>query len=158
MLKLRILRFSIPVMLAATVATLFSCTMQKATSGTITQGIEGTVYKVSGNQMPMKGGERSKPKPQVSEVYIYQATTSKQVQGQGTLYSQVNTKLVAKVSTDSKGHYRMALPAGLYSVFVKEGNLYFASESDGTGTLNPAGVLAGKVTTRNITVNHDAAY
>ena len=108
--------------------------------------------------MPMKGGERSKPKPQISEVYIYQATTVKQVQGQGTLYSYINTELVAKVKTDDNGHYRIALPVGLYSVFVKEGNLYFASESDGSGTLNPAEVVAGKITTRNVTVNHDAAY
>jgi hypothetical protein len=158
MLKLKILRFLAPVMLGFTIALLFSCTMQKTTSGPVTQGIEGNLYKVSGNQMPMKGGERSKPKPLISEVYIYQATTAKQVQGQGTLYSQINTKLAAKVKTDNNGHYKIALPAGLYSVFVKEGNLYFASESDGTGTLNPAEVVVGKITTRNITVNHDAAY
>jgi len=158
MLKLNILLASSKFLAITAIITLFSCTMQKSTQGNIQQGIEGNIYKVSGNQMPMKGAERAKPKPLVSEVYIYQATTSKQVQGQGTLYNQINTKLIAKVKTDSAGHYKVALPTALYSVFVKEGNLYFASESDGTGTLNPAQVITGQVTTRNITVNHDAAY
>jgi len=153
-------RSGVPVagLLAVIVVILVSCTIQKSTQSNLQQGIEGTIYKVSGNQMPMKGGERSKPKPQISEVYIYQATTAKQVQGQGTLYSRINTKLVAKVKTDNSGHYQVSLPTGLYSVFVKEGNLYFASESDGSGTLNPAQVTAGSISTRNITVNHDAAY
>jgi hypothetical protein len=138
--------------------TLFSCTMQKTTQVSLNQGIEGNIYKVSGNQMPMKGTQRNKPKALICEVYIYQATTAKQAQGQGTLYSHISTKLVSKVKTDSTGHFQAELPAGLYSVFVKEGNQYFASESDGTGTLNPAEVATGKVTTRNVTVNFDAAY
>lgn len=144
--------------MAIALFTLFSCTMQKTTQGALKQGIEGNIYKVSGNQMPMKGAERPKPKALVCEVYIYQATTPKQAQGQGTLYNAISTKLAAKVKTDSTGHYQAELPAGIYSVFVKEGNQYFAAESDGTGTLNPAQVVTGKVTTRNVTVNHDAAY
>jgi hypothetical protein len=158
MLNLNALYFPVKCLMAVAVSVLFSCTMQKSTQATLNQGIEGAIYKISGNQMPMKGAESSKPKRLVCEVYIYQATTAKQAQGQGTLYSQISTKLVAKVKTDSTGHYQAELPAGLYSVFVKEGKQYFASESDGTGTLNPAVVATNKVTTRNITVNFDAAY
>lgn len=158
MLKFKSLRFSVSVMLAVIAAVLFSCAMQKTTSGPVTQGIEGTVYKVSGNQMPMKGARRPKPRVLAVEVLIYEATTAKQAQGQGTLYDRISTKLVLKVKTDSAAHYQASLPVGLYSVFVKQGNHYFASESDGTGTLNPAEVVPGKVTTRNITVNFDAAY
>jgi len=158
MLKLKFLTVYAACFIAVAAVAMFSCTMQKSTQARIKQGIEGNVFKVSGNQMPMKGAKRAEPKPLVCEVYIYNATTAQQTQGQGTLYSQINTKLVTKIKTDSTGHYKEELPPGLYSVFVKEGNQYFASESDGTGTLNPARVATGKVTTRNITVNHDAAY
>jgi len=158
MLKSNILITPIKYLTVIVLFTLVSCTMQKTTQATLKQGIEGNIYKVSGNQMPMKGTERNRPKALVCEVYIYQATTSKQAQGEGTLYNTISTKLAAKVKTDSAGHYQAELPAGLYSVFVKEGNQYFAAESDGTGTLNPAQVVAEKVITRNVTVNHDAAY
>ncbi|CAM3772685.1 carboxypeptidase regulatory-like domain-containing protein [Mucilaginibacter galii] len=158
MLNLNILLKPVNLIVVAVAGLMFSCTMRMPPQTTIEQGIEGHIYKVSGNQMPMKGTQRSKPKALICEVYIYKPTTVKQAQGQGTLYSQINTPLVAKVKTDSAGHYQVKLPVGNYSVFVKEGNQYFASESDGTGNLNPAEVFAGKVTTRNITVNHDAAY
>ena len=147
-------------LLAIAVLTIIACTMQKTNLGKpIKQGIEGHIYLVTGNQMPMKGKPIQRHgKGIVREVWIYKATTMQQAEGQTPLFTKINTSLAAKVKSDSTGHYQAALPAGLYSVFVKEGNQYFASESDGTGTLNPAEVLTAKVTTRNITVNHDAAY
>ena len=145
---------------AIAVLTTIACTMQKTNLvKPIEQGIEGHIYLVTGNQMPMKGKPVQRHgKGIVREVWIYKATTMQQAEGQTPLFTKISTSLAAKVKSDSTGHYQAALPAGLYSVFVKERNQFFASETEGEGILNPAEVVAGKVTSRNVTVNIGAAY
>ncbi|MFD1258891.1 hypothetical protein ACFQ3S_18935 [Mucilaginibacter terrae] len=137
-----------------------SCSVQQRQSHTpVTQGIDGFIYLVTGNQMPMKGKPVQRHgKGMVREVWIYQATTVQQVQGQMPLFTSIHTRLAIKVWSDSTGHYQAALPAGMYSVFVKEGELFFASETDGPGIINPVEVVANKVASRNVTVNIGAAY
>lgn len=137
-----------------------SCAVQKQQVVTkINEGIEGYIYKVSGNQMPMKGKPiKAKGKGMVSEIWIYKATTLQQVQGRMPLFNRINTLLAIKVKSDSTGYYQATLPAGVYSVFVKEGNQLFAAETDGQGILNPAVVTAGKITSRNITLTTGALY
>ena len=134
--------------------------MQKAKSTiALSEGIQGYIYKVSGNQMPMKGKPgKAKGKSIVSELWIYKATTLQQAQGSMPLFSKINTLLAVKVKSDSTGYYQAALPAGVYSVFVKEGDQLFAAETDGQGILNPAVVTAGKITSRNITLTTGALY
>lgn len=137
-----------------------SCSMQKPQSSIpVTQGISGFIYQVTGNQMPMKGKPIQRHGKGIArEVWIYHATTAQQAQGQMPLFTKINTRLALKVMSDSTGHYQAALPVGLYSVFVKEGDQFFASETDGPGIINPAQVVANKVTIRNVTVNIGAAY
>jgi hypothetical protein len=146
--------------LALIMLAMVSCSAQKKqAAGPITQGINGYIYQVTGNQMPMKGKPVQRHgKGIVREVWIYQATTAQQVQGQIPLFNKINTRLAIKVTSDSTGHYQAALPAGLYSVFVKEGEQFFASETDGPGIINPAQVVADKVTNKNVTVNIGTAY
>jgi len=139
-----------------TLVAVISCSMQK--NKQISQGIEGRITRVSGNQMPMKGRPAPKGKGMVAEVYIYTATTVQQARGQMPLFDQVNGKPVLQTQSDSTGNYRVALPAGKYSVFVKVGEKFFAAETDGQGILNPAMVTTGQVTRRDIVVNIGAAY
>jgi len=145
---------------ALVLLTMVSCSVQQAkSSAPVTQGISGFIYQVTGNQMPMKGKPIQRHGKGIArEVYIYQATTLQQVQGQMPLFTKINTHLAVKVKSDSTGHYQASLPVGLYSVFVKEGDQFFASETDGPGIINPAQVMANKVTNRNVTVNIGAAY
>jgi hypothetical protein len=146
--------------LALIMLTMVSCSAQKKQSaGPVTQGINGYIYQVTGNQMPLKGKPVQRHGKGIArEVWIYQATTIQQAQGQMPLFNRINTRLAIKVKSDSTGHYQADLPAGLYSVFVKEGEQFFASETDGPGIINPARVIEGKVTSRNVTVNIGAAY
>jgi hypothetical protein len=138
---------------------LISCGMQKATqSSPLTQGIEGFVYLATGNQMPMIGQPRNQPKGIPTDVYIYKATSAQQATGSAPLFTEISSKLVAHVKSDTSGHYQVALPAGQYSVLVKHKGSYFSSESNDKGILTPADVTAGAITRRNVTVNVGAAY
>jgi len=124
----------------------------------ISQGIEGQITRVTGNQMPMKGRPAQKGKGIITDVFIYAATTVQQAQGQMPLFTHISGKPVAQTKSNSTGHYKVALPAGKYSVFVKIGEQFFASETDGQGILNPVEVTTGQVVKRDVTVNIAAAY
>lgn len=142
-----------------TALTIISCAMRRTGQpGNLAQGIDGYIYQVSGNQMPMKGKPRSKGKGVVRQVYIYKAATIADANGTIPLFNKINTKLIIQVTSDSTGHYKAELPVGKYSVLVKEGEKYFASETDGQGVLNPVDVTKGKIARRDVTVNVGAAY
>lgn len=147
-------------LIAITGLALVSCAMQKQkTQVNLSQGIEGYIYQTSGNQMPMKGKPvKHTGKGITRDVWIYQATTTQQTQGNIPLFTQIKSHLAAKVKSDSTGYYKCPLPAGHYSVFIKEGEQFFASETDGQGILNPVDVIAGNLTRRDINVNINAVY
>jgi hypothetical protein len=135
---------------------LASCAMQKIPAG---QGIEGFVYQASGNQMPMKGRPVSaKSKGITREIWIYEATPLQQAEGRLPLFNRINTRLISKTRSDSTGHYQVNVPAGRYSVLVKEGQQFFAAETNGIGTLTPVEVLHGKMSRRDVIVNLQASY
>jgi hypothetical protein len=125
----------------------------------ITQGLSGYVYKESGNQMPSPNRAPRKPKGIKCALYIYQPTTLKQVAGSSPVFTGVSGKLVTIVHSDSTGYYAVKLPVGKYSVFLRtDDQSFFADESDGDGILNPAEVIADKVSTRNFTLRRGAVY
>jgi hypothetical protein len=125
----------------------------------ITQGLSGYVYRESGNQMPSPNRKPGKPKGIKCDLYIYQPTTLKQVAGSNPVFTNVNSKLVTIVHSDSTGYYAVKLPVGRYSVFIStDKQSFFADESDGNGILNPAEVTANKLTSRNFTLRQGAVY
>lgn len=124
----------------------------------IGEGISGTIYLLSGNQMPGPGRPQSKGRGVSRPVYIYEATTPGQTEGASPLFNHIKTKLIAQTKSDSTGHYAIKLPPGKYSVFIAEGTQYFAAESDGTGTLNPVSVLPKTLTKKDFTLNTGAVY
>ena len=95
----------------------------------IKQGITGFIYEVKGNQMPMKGEELQKPRGIISEIFVYEATNTTQVDRVGTsaFYNDITTKLVTSVMSDSTGKFSVELPVGNYSLFIKIGKQYFAN-------------------------------
>jgi hypothetical protein len=137
-----------------------SCkTPKKGDSQNLRQGVEGYIYELTGNQMPMKGKPTNSNKHGVKrDIYIYKATALQQTQGKTPLFDQVNTPLVFKTISDRNGHYKANLPQGTYSVFVKEDGKFFAAETDGSGILNPVTVTSNTTTLRDITITVDAAF
>jgi hypothetical protein len=124
------------------------------------QGIEGYVFRISGNQMPSPDIKPNPPKGIKTTLYIFDLTNLVQVtrQGQSTFYSSVKTKLVKKIETDSTGYFKVELPAGRYSLFTKKGTLFFANWFDGSNNIAPVQVLPQKITKVEFKIDYDAYY
>jgi hypothetical protein len=126
----------------------------------ISQGIDGHVYFVSGNQMPSPNRKPSSPKGIKTTLYIYQLTNINQVtrQGQSVFYSAVNTKRITKIESDTTGYFKVQLEPGNYSIFTKKGALFYASIFDKDNNIAPVQVLAGKITKAEVRIDYDATY
>lgn len=126
----------------------------------IKQGISGFVYLESGNRMPMKGAEPQKPRGLSTTIYVYEATTLGQVSRVGTssYYTAIYSKPVTTVLSDSTGAFIVRLAPGIYSLFVKQGNRFYANAFDARNTIAPVTVEKGKLASAIITVNSSATY
>jgi hypothetical protein len=124
------------------------------------QGIEGYVYRVSGNQMPSPDRKPSPPKGIKTTLYIFELTNLGQVtrQGQSAFYYSIKTKLVSKIQTDTNGYFKISTEPGRYSLFTKKDELFFANWFDKDNNIAPAEVLQGKMTKVEFTVDYDAVY
>ena len=124
------------------------------------QGIEGMVIKVSGNQMPSPDIPRTPQKGFKTTLYIYELTNLSQVvkQNESAFYSTIYSKFVTKVETKEDGKYKVSLPEGKYSLFVKKGELFYANIFDGEGNIAPVTIEKGKMTTVVTKVDYDAVY
>lgn len=110
--------------------------------------------------MPMKGALPSSGKPFITTVFIYEPTNLSQVQrtGSSPIYTAIRTKLVASVKTDSTGSFHIRLPVGSYSLFIKQGNGYYANLFDDGNNIALFNVAEGKITEANLVVNSGAFY
>ncbi|WP_158825160.1 carboxypeptidase-like regulatory domain-containing protein [Mucilaginibacter lacusdianchii] len=135
---------------------LVACAIQK--NGSPTGTLQGHIYNLSGNQMPGPGRPKSRGRGVVKDIYVYQATTTTQATGNMPLFTKISSRLAAHTRSDSTGRYQVKLPAGKYSVFIKETNGYFAAEADGEGHLNPVIITNGQTTTRDVTITLNAVF
>jgi uncharacterized heparinase superfamily protein len=124
------------------------------------QGISGFVYEAIGNHMPMKGASKKTAKSLQCTILVYEPTNINQVDPQTatTLYTKIHTHEVASVNTDSTGFFKIQLPIGKYSLFIKQGDQYFANMFDQFNNIALFEVLPTKFTEVKLTVNKAAAY
>ena len=140
------------------------------------QGINGFVYTISGNQMPMKnlgsnGKSNGRPadlllidstayKGLQTTIYIHAPTDIQQVLpiGNSIIYTAINTPLVATVSSDSSGAFSIALPEGDYSIFLKLGDRYYANNFNQFNQICPVKVEAGRFTSVKLAMNIGVTY
>jgi len=119
-------------------------------------GITGTVYVLSGNQMPAPNRKKSPGRGIRATVCIFRLTSESQVvQVDPTHYRTILTPLVRQVETDEKGRFQVHLPPGTYSVFTKKGQLFYASRRDEKNHIAPVEVLPGKMTQVTCSVESD---
>ena len=118
----------------------------------VSQGVWGTILKIEGDCMPgIVGEERPNPCrvfPVIREVLVFEYTTDKDVVYSliyPTFYEKVNTKLIARTTSDNEGFFELALQPGKYSVFVIEDGLLYAAGCDGLGGINPLTVELSNV-------------
>lgn len=124
------------------------------------QGIEGYLYKVTGNQMPSPDVKPARPKAVKGTIYIYQLTNiSQAVKKNGSsFYSSVSTRLVKKVPTNSKGYFKVLLAPGKYSVFIKRDTVLYANRFDSQNNIAPVEVFAGKMSKIEVRMDYNAVY
>ena len=110
--------------------------------------------------MPGPGSSKSIPKGTPATVLVFEPTTISQVTQSGTspLYTAISTQRVASVRADSSGQFIVALPPGSYSLFVKQGKLFFANSFDTNNHINLFTVEEGKLTRVKLIVNSAASY
>ncbi len=142
-------------------AVISGCSLVKTTKTTIVrQGISGLVTAVTGNQMPMKGVDPMPPKGLAAIIYVYEQTNLSQVtkSNKTGIYTAIQTKRLATIKTDSVGTFRIALPVGKYSLFIKSRESYFANDFDQFNNICLVEVEAQKWTTARIVLNSAASY
>lgn len=136
---------------------LMSCIALKPNQKT-KQGICGTVLLKQGNQMPGPGRIASPGQAVVREIAIYQLTNLSEAKTNGTYFTGIKTACVAKTSSNGRGYFEVALPAGQYSVFVVEKEGLYANYFNGKGSINPVEVLKDSLIRKDIYISHKAAF
>lgn len=121
-------------------------------------GIKGKVEWISGNQMPGPDKPVGKTINIQREIWIYEAVSIDQVKSDGVFFSEIPTKLVKKAKTKSTGNFKVKLPPGEYSIFIKEENGLFANRFDGQSRISYVEIKRGKFTQMNIRIDYEAAY
>jgi hypothetical protein len=122
------------------------------------QGVQGTVLWLEGNQMPGFGNSRTPPKGISREILFYEPTRMDQAKYADGLYSDIQTKLIAKATSNKTGEFEVTLPDGEYSVFIQEPEGLFANTFDGNGRINVIEVKKGVYSKIKIQVNYKAAF
>ncbi len=147
--------------MAIITASFIACHQNKISqSVNMKQGIEGYVYRISGNQMPQPGIEPPPPPPFSTTVYIYEATNISEVirVKQSAYYRSINKKLITTVQSDSTGHFAVELPVGSYSLFTKVKDLFYANMFDMYNNIALVKVDSAKTTAATIKVDAGAIY
>ncbi|GIV39704.1 MAG: hypothetical protein KatS3mg033_1504 [Thermonema sp.] len=124
----------------------------------IKEGIAGQVLWREGNWMPAPNAPERKAQGIEREVYVYELTTDAQTEKNGSFYTAIHSKPVAKTRSDANGCFEIALPPGRYSLFVKEKEGWFANRFDGEGHIQPVEVKAGELSRVDLVVDYKAAY
>lgn len=124
-----------------------------AVAQSLKQGIHGQVFLVA-SALPDSPSTPSTPNAGIKrEVAIYELTTLDMAAHKNGFFENVPTKLVASILSADDGSFRIKLPPGTYSVFIKEGDALYANLFD-QNRINPVVVKPRKYTWLSITVEY----
>ncbi|CAN5275823.1 hypothetical protein BH23BAC2_BH23BAC2_10670 [soil metagenome] len=123
---------------------------------TINQGVWGDVWFWSGDFMP---GGRGKICPVKRKVYVYEWTTSSDVEKIGftSFFSAVNTNLVAIAESDNEGFFQTELEPGIYSLFVKEDGIFYSNLLN-SNVIFPVNIDVNKVSEVRFDITYKASF
>jgi hypothetical protein len=125
------------------------------------QGISGVVSWVSSNQMPSPDEPVAslKSSPVEREIYVYALTNQAQTESpEDRFYSNIKTKLIARVKSGKDGKFKIKLPIGNYSLFAKETKGLYANRFDGAMNIFPVRVERNKWSNIEFFIDHQAVY
>ena len=139
---------------ALTFLVLFSACKSNRVNGD--QGISGQVTFVSGNQMPP--ADASTEKGVERTIIIHEATKLSQVTGRPPLFDHISTSLITTTKTNADGQFQQPLPPGKYSIFVKEGEQFYANQFNTDNFIQIIVVKPNTWETIEISINYSASY
>lgn len=124
----------------------------------IVQGVSGSCVYRYGDWMPgpEKCGQWSTSERRI--LFFTPTVDSQTVTSGVSWFTAINTTLVAETTCDANGCYQLALPAGRYSIFIREEGKYYANSRAGDGTIGEVTVDSASVTRRNLILDYNAAY
>ena len=134
----------------------------KNAEAVVTQGICGTVLEKRGNYMPSPDSARPNPggTPVEREVLIFPLLNMNQIDAgeNGFINSVRNVKPVNTVKSATDGTFCVSLPAGQYSVVVREPKGLYANLSDSQNNIFPVRVEKGKKVQVTVEITHQAVF
>jgi len=92
------------------------------------------------------------------EIWIYEVVSIDDVKSDGVFFSYIPTQVVKKLKCNSNGRFKVKLPPGEYSLFVKEEKGLFANQFDSQNRINCVVVKPKEFTEITILINYEAAY
>ncbi|MGB3619497.1 MAG: carboxypeptidase regulatory-like domain-containing protein [Catalinimonas sp.] len=127
------------------------------------QGLRGVILYREGNLMPGPDmdADAAAGRPVVREVVVHPLTSYGDVTRDGdepTFFTAIATERIATLRSDSTGCFQVSLPVGSYSLFVREGDRYYANRFDGDGMIFPVRVVEDEVTAVEFSIDWDATY
>jgi hypothetical protein len=122
------------------------------------QGITGSVVVRAGNQMPSPDEKMAAPRPVKRVVLIYELTRQDQAVMENGIFSAVKTRLVKQTRSKRNGRFRVMLPPGRYTVFVKEIDGLYANQWDAKMNIHPVTVEQGVFAEIRIEITRAATF
>lgn len=128
-----------------------------------TQGIEGQVTWLEGNQMPKISDEKTEETnpdgtPIQRVILVYPLTNLEDAKMENGLFQSIATDPILEIETNAEGKFSIELDPGNYSIFTQEEDGIFANSFDVEGNIQPVTIKSGKWQTLNIKINYKAYY
>jgi hypothetical protein len=89
---------------------------------------------------------------------VYELTNQKEQTQEAGIYTNITTRKIAAIKTATNGEFKIALPEGNYSLFVKVEEGLFANLFDDKMNIHPITISKDQITTTKVKVDYKAAY
>ncbi len=126
------------------------------------QGVNGQIYWLEGNQMPViseEGDEVRRQKEKVQRTLIICPLVNL---GDATmengLFKSLAAEPIKEIESDKDGAFSIQLEPGAYSIFTKEEDGLFANRFDTDGNIQPVYIKNGEWVELEILIDYKAAY
>ena len=122
------------------------------------QGVNGQVFWIYGDQMPGPEKRANPMQGVVREIHVYELTTLADVDQGNGFFKKVYTRFVASTLSKEDGTFKIKLPPGKYSLFVKEEKGLYANLFDSDKNISPITVKPKQYSWMTITIDYEATY